>query len=155
MHESDEVPVVVLCQGVRSWLAAPESNTSLYSPGAWPEQAVRNLTRKMGLRRGERTIQLRLVLPSDVQEQLDGYRARKQSSEQRFAAWMAESQALQAELIDLAARLLILGVRQKATAAYLDLRPQRLHSLLKARAKSSGPRSLVHRRDSAVLQSAE
>lgn len=130
MHEADEVPVVVLCRGVRQWVASPEDDGQVRSSGAWPEQAVRNLTRRMGLRRGERFLRMRLVLPSDVEEQLEHYKSRRRACD-------AESRALRRELADIAARLLILGVRQRRTADYLEVKPQRLQALLLARARPS------------------
>ena len=128
MHETDEVPVVVLCRGVRQWVASPEDDGQLRSSGAWPEQAVRNLTRRMGLRRGERSLRMRLVLPSDVEDQLERYKARRRACD-------VESRALRRELADIAARLLILGVRQRRTADYLEVKPQRLQALLLTRAR--------------------
>lgn len=139
MREADEA--IVICEDVRRWSARLERDESLKSSGAWPEQALRNLARKIGLPRRQPLLCTRLVLPHELEEQIRAYKTRR-------SAWRQETVLLREELIEVASRLLRLGVRQRRTADYLDVKPQRLGKLLARRAQAA------HRREHLTLMDA-
>ena len=127
MHDLHD-EILVTCHGIRQWIAVHPNDASLRSAGSWPEQAVRNLSRKTGQSRRAPLLPFRVVLPAELDTELAQYRQRRRAHEH-------ESRELDESLERIASKLLIMGVRQVRVAHYLEVNAQRLGRLLAARAR--------------------
>jgi hypothetical protein len=122
MHDAHSSAVVTGI-GIRRWMAALEGDPTVQATGSWPEQALRNLMRKLGRpARGAEPLEcVRVVYPSDLAQRLARCRERRESG---------SSETAERELAEVAEQLTIFGVKQAMAADELGISKARLRRLI-------------------------